>query len=224
MSFGLRKFIERRGEDGEADDTELWMLPYSTLMLVLVILFIMFYAFSRFQSVEYETALSDLASTDPSDPRMVQVRQEIALARNIQEFIRKNGMENNIQLAITPHHIKIKMESIALFDSGSAELKTGILFFLEHLHDQLVPMSNSIIAEGHTDNVPIHTRQYDSNWELSAARAFSVIFFFISKGLPPERLIAHGFGEHRPAGPNDTEDGRTKNRRIELTVVRGAKG
>lgn len=218
----LQKFVQYTEEHRE--ETELWMLPYSTLMLTLVILFIMFYAFSYSGSVEYETALSDLASTNPNDPRVKQMKQEIALAQNIRDFIEKNKMTDKVQLVITPHHIKIKMESFALFDSGSAELKPGIGPFLEHLHGQLKPMSNRVVAEGHTDNVPIHTAQYNSNWELSSARAFSVIYYFINKGLAPDRLIAHGLGEFRPAASNETEADRAKNRRIEITVVRGAKG
>jgi len=218
----LKKFIQYNEEHME--ETELWMLPYSTLMLTLVILFIMFYAFSYSGSVEYETALSDLASTNPNDPRVKQMKQEIALAQNIRDFIEKNKMTDKVQIIITPHYIKIKMESFALFDSGSADLKPGIGSFLEHLNGQLKPMSNMIIAEGHTDNVPIHTAQYNSNWELSSARAFSVIYYFINKGLSPERLVAHGFGEFRPAHSNETDADRARNRRIEITVVRGAKG
>jgi chemotaxis protein MotB len=218
----LQKFVQYTEEHME--ETELWMLPYSTLMLTLVILFIMFYAVSNSGSVEYETALSDLASTNPNDPRVKQMKEEIALAQNIRDFIEKNKMTDKIQLVITPHHIKIKMESLALFDSGSAELKQGIAPFLEHLYGQLKPMSNRVVAEGHTDNVPIHTAQYDSNWELSSARAFSVIYYFINKGLAPERLVAHGLGEFRPAASNATEAERAMNRRIEITVVRGAQG
>jgi chemotaxis protein MotB len=193
-------------------------------MLVLIILFIMFYAFSAANSIEYESALSDLASTNPDDPRVVQMKQEIAFAQNIRDFIGKNGLTDKIQLIMTPHAIKVKMESFALFDSGSAELKKDILFFLEHLNSQLKPMSNAVIAEGHTDNVPIRTLQYNSNWELSSARSFSVVYFFINNGIAPERLIAHGFGEFRPAYSNETETERAKNRRIEITVVRGVKG
>jgi len=218
----LQKFVAYTEEHME--ETELWMLPYSTLMLTLVILFIMFYAFSYSGSVEYESALSDLASTNPNDPRVKQMKQEIALAQNIRDYIEKNKMTDQVQLVMTPHHIKIKMESLSLFDSGSAELKPGIGPFLEHLHGQLKPMGNRVIAEGHTDNVPIHTAQYDSNWELSSARAFSVIYYFINKGLAPERLVAQGFGEFRPAHSNETDADRAKNRRIEITVVRGAKG
>jgi chemotaxis protein MotB len=218
----LRKFIQY--VEDHTEETELWMLPYSTLMLTLVILFIMFYAFASSGTVEYETALSDLASTNPNDPKVKLVKQEIALAQTMRDFIQKNNLSDKIQLVITPHHIRIKMESLALFDSGSAELKQDILFFLNQLYEQLKPMGNMIIAEGHTDSIPIHTQQFESNWELSSARAFSVIYFFLSKGIPPERLVAHGFGEFRPAYANETEDGRAKNRRIEISVVRGAKG
>lgn len=218
----LEKFVHYTEEHME--ETELWMLPYSTLMLTLVILFIMFYAVSQSNSVEYETALSDLASTNPNDPRVKQMKQEIALAQNIRDFIKKNGLSEKIHIIMTPHAIEIQMESIALFDSGKADLKQDIIFFLDHLNGQLKPMSNMVIAEGHTDNVPIHTQQYNSNWELSSARAFSVIYFFINKGISPDRLIAQGFGEHRPAFSNEKEAGRAKNRRIEITVVRGVKG
>jgi chemotaxis protein MotB len=218
----LQKFVQYTEE--QAEETELWMLPYSTLMLTLVILFIMFYAFSLQNSVEYETALSDLASTNPDDPRVKQMKMEIALAQNIRDFIKKNNMTAKVQLVMTPHSIKLKMESFALFDSGSAQLKDDILFFLDYVNAQLKPMSNMVIAEGHTDNVPIHTQQYDSNWELSSARAFSVIYFFINKGILPDRLVAHGLGEFRPAIANDTEKDRAINRRIEITIVRGAKG
>jgi chemotaxis protein MotB len=218
----LQKFISYTEEHME--ETELWMLPYSTLMLTLVILFIMFYAVSQSNSIEYETALSDLASTNPNDPRVKQMKQEIALAQNIRDFIKKNNLSDKIQLIMTPHSINIKMESLALFDSGRADLKSDILFFLDYFNQQLQPMSNTIIAEGHTDNVPIHNQQFNSNWELSSARAFSVIYYFINKGIPPARLVAHGLGEFRPAYANDTETDRAKNRRIEIIVVRGVNG
>jgi len=217
----LRRKLVRLGEE-RADETELWMLPYSTLMLTLVILFIMFYACSLSGSVEYETALSDLASTNPNDPRVMQMKQEIALAQNIRDFIQKNKLTDKIQMSITPHFIKIKMESYALFDSGSADIKKDSLFFLDYLYGQLSPMNNMVIAEGHTDNIPIHNQLFNSNWELSSARAFSIIHVFLNKGIAPERLVAHGFGEFRPAYANDTETERAKNRRIEIAVVRGA--
>ncbi|MGE5892489.1 MAG: flagellar motor protein MotB [bacterium] len=219
----LKKFREYV-QDARADDTEMWMLPYSTLMLMLVILFIVFYGYSAFNSVEYEAAIADLASTKPGSPNGENLRKEIALARGMQEFINEKQLSEKAEVKMTAHYIRLKMESPALFDSGSAALKFDSFPLLDQMSGQLKTMENHVIVEGHTDNVPIHSEQYNSNWELSASRAFSVIHYFIQKGIGPKRLAAHGFGEFRPAFPNDEEIGRAKNRRIEITVIRTGTG
>ena len=82
------------------------------------------------------------------------------------------------------------------------------------------PLPNSVIVEGHTDNVPISAGIYQSNWELSVARAYSVIDFLTNMGVKPERFIAAGYGEFKPVTDNGTEEGRMQNRRIEINVVR----
>jgi chemotaxis protein MotB len=184
------------------------MLPYSTLMLTLVILFIMFYAVSQSNSVEYESSLSELASTNPNDPRVKQMKQEIALAQNVRDFIKKNGLSDKIQIIMTPHSIKIKMESIALFDSGKADLKQDIVFFLDHLNGQLKPMSNMVIAEGHTDTVPIHTQQALRTGAVSArpsasSTSSSTRASPLSGSWPTAR-------EFRPAFSNETETDRAR--------------
>jgi chemotaxis protein MotB len=74
-------------------------------------------------------------------------------------------------------------------------------------------------VDGHTDNIPIHTSRFPSNWELSTARAISVVKFLIEKGIPPERLAATGFGEYQPIDPRNDEIGRRRNRRIELKLT-----
>jgi chemotaxis protein MotB len=216
MSF-LNKLREQ-AEQG--DDSELWMLPYSTLMLTLVILFISFYAFSMGNSVEYETAIADLASTDTRSEKGEAAKKEIAVARSMHEEINKLGMQDKAQVLISARYIKLKLDSPSLFDSGSAELKEGILPLFQSLTNRLKGMKNLVVVEGHTDNVAIHSERFRSNWELSAARAFSVIYFFIKNGIDPSRLAAHGFGEYRPSFANDAEIGRAKNRRIEITVLR----
>ncbi|MBI5639556.1 MAG: OmpA family protein [Nitrospirae bacterium] len=213
----FRRIIESEQHE---DETELWMLPYSTFMLMLVILFIVFYAMSSFNSLEYETALADLASTKPGSLSAERARKEVELARKMKESVKAGQLSD---VTITAQYIKLKMESPALFDSGSADLKSDGAGLLEKMLENLKQMDNLIIVEGHTDNVPIHGGQFNSNWELSSARAFSVIRFFIGKNIEPPRLVAHGFGEFRPLLSNDTEQGRAKNRRIEITIVRGEK-
>lgn len=210
-------------EDHHEEETELWMLPYSTFMLMLVILFIVFYAMSSLNSLEYETALADLAATKPGNPNADQAYKEIALAKQMQKYIKDQGVSDKAQVQMSAQFIKLKLESPALFSSGSAELKADSLPLFEMMSSQLKQMDNMIIVEGHTDNVPMHSAIFNSNWELSAARAFSVIRYYIGKGIDPKRLVAHGLAEFRPVASNDDEIGRAKNRRIEITIMRAGK-
>lgn len=210
-------FKKLKASSEDETDPLLWMFPYSNLMLILVLLFVALFSFSRFNSVEYETALADLIKDGGEDA----AKKEVLLARSMKKFIEDSNLSDKAQINISASAIKMKMSSPVLFDSGSAELKGESIVLFGGLLEHLKNMENTIIVEGHTDDVPIRSELYGSNWELSAARAFSVIGFFINRGLQPGRLVAHGFGEFRPLFPNDTEDGRAKNRRIEITILRG---
>src|SRR5690606_11386470 len=108
-----------------------------------------------------------------------------------------------------------------LFPSGVATLSPHAVNILEQLAATLAPFPNPIRVEGHTDNVPINTRAFPSNWELSAARAASVVHLFMRQGLAPERLAVIGLGEHRPIAANDTPEGRNANRRVVLVILSG---
>jgi chemotaxis protein MotB len=93
---------------------------------------------------------------------------------------------------------------------------------LDPVADSLLKMDNEVVVEGHTDAARMLGRRYASNRELSLVRAFSVINYLVKRGVPPSRLTAFGYGEFRPAAPNDTEEGRLKNRRIEMIIMRQA--
>ena len=106
------------------------------------------------------------------------------------------------------------------FDSGSATLKSGGKDVLKTVGEALKGYENKIIrVVGHTDNVPVAKSQFPSNWELSVARAATVVRFLQEVGVAPERMIAAGRGEYDPLAPNDTPEGRQKNRRIELMLI-----
>ncbi|MCX7910505.1 MAG: OmpA family protein, partial [Endomicrobia bacterium] len=107
-----------------------------------------------------------------------------------------------------------------LFDIGKAELKDTALSVLSEVAESLKPVSNEIVVEGHTDNLPIYGGRYRSNWELSAARAFSVRDYLIKQGIDERRISCVGYGEYRPVAPNDTEENRAKNRRIEIKIIK----
>jgi len=106
------------------------------------------------------------------------------------------------------------------FESGSARLLPAGRAFIEALAEPLKRLSNRIEIQGHTDNVPISTAAYPSNWELSAGRAGSVIRYFEQLGVPPERMQAAGYADTKPVATNDTRQGRAQNRRVEILVLR----
>lgn len=115
--------------------------------------------------------------------------------------------------------LEIEIKTNILFPSGSAELQSAVVPVLRSLVVILRKYPNPVHIEGFTDNVPIKTVLYPSNWELSTARAMSVVHLFSREGLKPERLAAVGYGEFKPVAPNDTEEGRAKNRKVVLVVM-----
>src|SRR5690606_24437948 len=117
--------------------------------------------------------------------------------------------------------VEVEIRTDILFPSGVATLSPSAELVLEQLAATLAPFPNPIRVEGHTDNRPINTRAFPSNWELSAARAASVVHLFTRAGLRPERLAVIGLGEYRPIETNDTPEGRNKNRRVVLVILSG---
>ncbi|MFH1691387.1 MAG: OmpA family protein [Candidatus Omnitrophota bacterium] len=108
-----------------------------------------------------------------------------------------------------------------LFDSGKAKIKSSAYSSLDKVAEVLTSKASdlNIGVEGHTDNEPIKRSGWQSNWELSTARATSVLHYLVAKGVSPERLAAIGYGEYRPVASNETKEGRRKNRRVEIVIL-----
>jgi chemotaxis protein MotB len=126
------------------------------------------------------------------------------------------------QLIVVRRHVlwvEVEIRTDILFTSGVAQLAPPAVAVLEQLAAALKPFPNPIRVEGHTDNVPISTAAFPSNWELSSARAASVVHLFTKAGLDPARLAVIGLGEFRPAQPNTTPQGRGANRRVLLIIL-----
>lgn len=116
--------------------------------------------------------------------------------------------------------LTVNMEAAILFDSGKADVKPdGIAILLKMIPTLKGVKDKAIRIEGHTDNVPIRSVQFPSNWELSASRAINVAKYLQQQGLDPAMLSAAAFAEYKPVADNDTREGRAKNRRIEITLV-----
>lgn len=149
--------------------------------------------------------------------RQVASQQRVydELAISLKDYIDRNLIE----LRMDGNQIEVSMTARMLFESGDARLSPQATNALRQVAQSLLRIRNPIQVEGHTDNVPISNLLYPSNWELSAARAASVVHFLQGQGIEPSRLAAVGMGEFRPIADNDTEQGRARNRRVTLKIL-----
>ena len=172
------------------------MVPYADLMTLLLVFFVFFFI------------ISNVSSSDSN-------KKEEQYA--VQDTI--SGANEKV----------ITIPSEILFESGKADLKWEALRALADVAEQIKEKIGDedgwqIRVEGHTDNVPIHNKKYSSNWDLSTARALSVVkFFMVHHYFKPDQLQAMGYGEFRPVAPNDTPENRRKNRRVEIRLSRVSK-
>ncbi|MBD2848481.1 OmpA family protein [Paenibacillus sp. IB182496] len=154
----------------------------------------------------------------------VQERELQDLLRIIEDYIRAQQLEQQITVADTPRGIAIRLNDLFLFDLGRADLKQAAQPVLRKLASLFEQLPNTISIEGHTDNLPLQRgSSFQDNWELSAARALSVLRYYVdTAGLAPERFELAGYADTRPVASNADPEGRQQNRRVEITVLRPA--
>jgi len=141
------------------------------------------------------------------------------LADQVAEAMNQLVQKDLVTIRRNDFWIEVEMKTDILFPSGSARLADSALSILEQLGGVLAPFPNPIRVEGHTDNKPIKTALFSSNWELSAARAGSVVRVLANHGVDPSRLAVIGYGEQRPLKANDSAEGRNANRRVVIVIL-----
>jgi len=147
-------------------------------------------------------------------------RQRAAMFKGLMEKFKNMIDSGKLKVEIRKGRMIVKMSDKILFDPGKADLKKEGKQAMAEVTQILagIPDRQFQIA-GHTDNVPIRSRRFKSNWELSTARAVNVVKFMAENGMDPKRLSAAGYSEYDPVGDNSTEDGKMLNRRIEITLM-----
>jgi len=237
----------RRHKEEEHENEERWLLTYSDLITLLMAFFVIMYALSRVDADKFKKLAVTLSSafhnpmtspvdmpgvggrdgTDPTldekgDPQAKPEKTELEkLAGQLQDLIKLEGLENSVTVTTNAggHKLMLRLSDSLLFDAGKADMMPGAEILMSKIASIISRAGKQVRVEGHTDNVPIHSAQYDSNWQLSTARATTVIRFLITQyGLPPEMLSASGYAEFRPIAPNDTPENRAKNRRVEFVI------
>ena len=169
----------------------------------------------------------DLPPEDQDNARFKETQDGIAILNEeikrvygiVQSFVEEEDLEAEVRLRMDRRGVIIDINESILFDPGMADLKDESKLLLDKLTKLISAFDNNIIIEGHTDTVPISRSKYPTNWELSAARATTVLRYFAEeKNVAPERLSAAGYGEYRPVVPNDTAENKAQNRRVNILI------
>ncbi|MCL2020964.1 MAG: flagellar motor protein MotD [Betaproteobacteria bacterium] len=140
------------------------------------------------------------------------------MARDIMDALAPLVREGKVRVLETSRGVTVEINDSVLFAPGQARLETPSVSALEAVGAVLAASEYPITIEGHTDNIPIRTAQFPSNWELSAMRATTVLRLFADVGVDPNKLTAIGYGEQRPVESNDTVEGRARNRRVSILI------
>ena len=152
----------------------------------------------------------------------IEQQQLTQLKAQLDAYLKAHGLQNQVQTTVSRRGLVVRvLTDKVLFASGQATLKPGGLPLLGEVANLLnVATNHQIAVEGHTDSVPISSAQYPSNWELSTARATTVVRYFLSRGVTPSRLAAAGYAALHPIASNATDRGRQLNRRVEIVLLR----
>ncbi|MCK4936655.1 MAG: OmpA family protein [Elusimicrobiales bacterium] len=197
----------------------LWLIVLSDIMTNLMLFFLMLYVFT-IQGAEAQKAFAaslkneKIVEKEKKAEELIQELKEKDAAKTI-------SMLENAEVQITSKEIRVNIESPVLFKSGSADLGNQASTVLDVMGNLMNNLKNDVIIEGHSDNIPIKSGDYPNNWELSAARANTVVDYLTNNfSIEPRRLISAAYGEYRPIASNKTRAGRIKNRRIEIVIMR----
>jgi chemotaxis protein MotB len=196
------------------------MVSYADMVTLLFACFAALYA----STIVPQPAVAAAAAPAPS-PAALKAEADAAarktLAGTIRAAVDQVDAVAGVSVREDAHGIVVSLPEAGAFALGQADLSQAARRVIRGLGDVLAKEAGEIRVEGHTDNAPIATSRFASNWELSAARATEVIRFLISQGgIAPERLSAAGYAEFRPLAPNDTPEARARNRRVDIFVLR----
>ena len=170
-------------------------------------------------------------SADQLDEKTIHAVDEVGamvakeieeIASEVEEFVFKNKLSGEVQVSSDERGAIITISDVVLFPAGQARMTLPGKRKLKQVFDLLKQFNYNVKIVGHTDNSPIHTEKFPSNWELSASRASEVARMLIADGYTPEKLSVEGFAEFRPKAPNNGPENRAINRRIEIVYQRGS--
>jgi chemotaxis protein MotB len=237
------------GPPPKKENSERWLLTYADMITLLMLFFIILYSMSTVNPAKYQELAQAFQSVFSGGPLQLFATsstggagvltglnpgQKVATARAGQNqgtggssTLRQQAtstLQNlvkagRVKIVPTENGFAISMISDSFFAPGSATLAPDAMPALQEVSGFLGQISNSIVVEGYTDNLPVNTARWTSNWQLASERALAVLYSLEDYGTPTERLSASSYGETRPVVSNDTPEGRAQNRRVDIVIV-----
>lgn len=214
-----------------------WLLTYTDLVTLLITLFVILLANSTYGEetgsdggllFDIPVAVERTAGADmtappvetgaPGPETQEQTGAQTEKADRLRDAFSEAGLSDDVEVEALQSGVAIRISDKILFPSGQAEMLPGGDAILPPILSAVVETDPDIVVEGHTDDLPISTARFPSNWELSAARAISVVKLLIDNGVAPGKLRAAAYADTRPVASNDTPEGRGKNRRVEIIL------
>lgn len=212
-------------QDNPPTERDEWVTTYMDLITLLLTLFIVLLAYADkvgetdFQDVSQSIAEASRGVVQLGPQSEPSFNDEIdEMDSRLRTTFQQSGLSDETQIKQTSGTLQIQLNEKILFDSGEAKLNSDALPVLDLLSNALMDTGYRINIQGHTDNIPINTPNFPSNWELSASRASSVVRYLVEAGLPADQLSATGLADSQPLESNDTEQGRAANRRVTVVI------
>ena len=232
--------VELEPEEEASSDGAAWMATFADMMTLLLCFFILLLSFATMDIVKFRDAMGSVQEalgvqfehdgqfeaiassplqTDPYEEAL-GMGEDRALLEELNSAIGEEGLEDEVSAAIDGRGVIVRVNGQVLYPRGDAALKEESTAILSRIAGLARGTNHRLMIEGHTDDLPIRTVRYPSNWELSTARAIAAMRFFVEQDVDAQRVGVAGYADLRPIQPNDSEANRGANRRVEFVFIR----
>jgi chemotaxis protein MotB len=217
-----------KSSQNDGDSKAKWLTTFNDLMTLLMVFFVLLFSLGKTDTKQLrsfqnalQSGLGIMREGEKTKIAVIDPRRDFGTASEteIEESFAELNDEPGVGVVSTKEGAVITLANTILFRSGISKITPGAVPILDKIAAIIKQTSMLVRVEGHTDNDPIHTERFPSNWELSSARAVSVVKYFAGLGgVSPERFSAVGYGDSRPLFPNDSVEHKAKNRRVEIVL------
>lgn len=218
--FSGRMLIEKSRSSIDSDSN--WLITLSDVLSLLLVFFVMFFVATKNTGGPLKTKIDKALNPPSNDADMQMTASTVGekIKDEMNSEIKKLDLKDDVSVRTVDKEVIITMKDKVIFMPGQVDILNSLTPMLENIARVIQRHPSFLVdIEGNTDNVPIRTRLYPSNWELSVARATSVLKYFINNhGIDPSRLSIKGNADQKPAVPNDTPENRAQNRRVEIRL------